>query len=273
MRALALLALSVALAGPARAHVGLEELGAALDAEVARCPEDGSLHLERAQVHFLARRWRAALAELDEAAKHGAQRDVVATTRGRVLLAAGKPRVARAELDRVLRRRPDAYGTLFERGRAWLALGDAQHAADDFGRAIAGLPEPRPEQVIARRDALLSIGERDAAVRALDEGMARIGRVASLELAAIDLEVEMGRHERALRRLDGLLAVTPRNPVWVARRAELLERAGRPQEARTDYARALAMIDARPAGRRRAFADLRRQVETALAEGAGQESR
>src|SRR5204862_6674176 len=182
--------------------------------------------------------------------------------------AAGDARAARAELDRVLRRRPDAYGTLFERGRVWLALGNAKHAADDFGRAIAGLKSPRPEHVIARRDALLSLGRRAAAVRALDEGMARIGHVASLELAAIDLEVEMGREAHALRRLEALRAAAPANPVWVARRADRLRRAGRTPEARVEYARALGM-----AARRRtpAFEELRQRVETALAESAREE--
>jgi tetratricopeptide (TPR) repeat protein len=265
--ALALCGLAVAGGGAARAHVGLDELTHALDAEVALHPDDAELRLQRARVHFLRRQWRAALAELDAAARQGADRDVVGTTRGRVLLEAGKARAARAEFDRVLRRRPDAYGTLFERGRAWLALGHAQQAADDFGRAIAALKTPQPEQVIARRDALMSLGRRAAAVRALDEGMARIGHVASLELAAIDLEAEMGRHTRALRRIDRLLAATPQNPAWVALRAELLQRAGRSPEARADYARAVSMIDARPAGRRgRAFEDLRRHLQTALAD-------
>jgi predicted Zn-dependent protease len=262
------------LGGDALAHVGVEELGHALDAEVARHPEDGELHLQRARAHLIAREWHAALDELDAAARHGADRDVVATTRGQVLLESGRPRAARAEFDRVLRRRPDAWGTLFERGRAWLASGSAQRAADDFGRAIAGLQTPRPEQVIARRDALVSLGRRAAAVRALDEGMARIGHVPSLELAAIDLELELGRPARALARLERLLAATPQNPVWVARRAELLRRVGRGDEARSEYARARAMIEARPASRRGpAFEELRHRIDTALAESARGEKR
>jgi predicted Zn-dependent protease len=262
----------LAAGGVALAHVGVEELGHALDAEVARHPEDGELHLQRARAHLIAHEWDAALAELDAAGRHGADRDAVGTTRGQVHLAAGRPRAARAEFDRVLRRSPDAWGTLFERGRAWLAAGNAQRAADDFGCAIARLKAPRPEQVIARRDALVSLGRRAAAVRALDEGMARIGHVASLELAAIDLEAEMGRHASALRRLDGLLATTPNNPAWVARRAELLQRAGRAHEARAEYARALGMIEARPASRRgRAFDELRHRIEIALAGSAREE--
>src|ERR1051325_5972565 len=122
VRPVTLVALAVltAIAAPVRAHLGLEELADRLDAEIAHHPEQGDLHLQRARLHLLAHETREALAELDVAARHGAARDVVDTTRAEVLLAAGDARAARAALDRVLRRRPDAYGTLFERGRVWL---------------------------------------------------------------------------------------------------------------------------------------------------------
>jgi tetratricopeptide (TPR) repeat protein len=269
LAALALVGL-VAAPGLARAYVGLDELTNALDAEVALHPDDAELRLQRARVLLLTRQWRAALAELDAAASRGADPAVVGTTRGRVLLEAGKARAARVELDRVLRRHPAAYDALFERGRACLALGDAQQAAADFGHALERLETPRPEHVMARRDALVALGRRADAVQALDEGMARIGHVASLELAAIDLESEMGLHASALRRIDRLLAAMPQNPAWVAVRAELLQRTGRADEARADYARALGMIDARPREERgSAFEDLRRQLQTALAAGRG----
>ena len=80
----------------------------------------------------------------------------------------------------------------------------------------------------------------------------------------------MGREARALRRLERLLAATPTNPVWVARRADLLRRTGRTPEARVEYARALGMMTGRRAP---AFEDLRQRVETALAESAREEKR
>jgi tetratricopeptide (TPR) repeat protein len=174
--------------------------------------------------------------------------------------------MARIELDRVVTRRPSAYGTLFERGRAWLALGDAERAAADFGAAINGMSRPTPEHVIARRDVLLSLGRRSEALTALEAGLARIGPAVSLELAAVDLEVELGRYDAALARLDRLLGRSTVSPAWVVRRGEVLERAGRPVEARVEYARALALIDARDTRRSATtFTDLRRRLETALA--------
>jgi tetratricopeptide (TPR) repeat protein len=166
----------------------------------------------------------------------------------------------------MLARRPDASALLFWRGRALMAVGRTEEAAGDFGRAIAAMPEPRPEHVIARRDALLSLGRREEALSALDEGMARVGRVVSLQLPAVDLEVELRRYEAALNRLDELLARGARNPAWVARRGDILERAGRTAEAHAEYERALAIINTGSKSRHvKAFDDLKRRLEAELA--------
>jgi predicted RNA polymerase sigma factor len=96
--------------------------------------------------------------------------------------------------------------------------------------------------------------------------MARVGHVVSLELPAVDLEVELERWDAALARLDRLAATAPPNPLWIARRGEVLEKAGRGAEAHAEYAKALALIDARPETRRgKPLVDLKRRLETALA--------
>jgi tetratricopeptide (TPR) repeat protein len=242
--------LVVLVAGSAAAHPDLDVVERGVATELAQRPDDPALLLGEAEVHEVAGRWDAALAALAHAAAHGVDPAQVAATRGRVLLAAGRPRRARREFDRALARRPDAFAVVFLRGRAALALGRPDHAARDFGLAIAGMAQPTPDHVFAHRDALLVLGRREAAVEALDEGIAKIGPVPSLELAALDLEVDLGRDGDALRRVDRLIASSPRNEAWIARRGELLARAGRPDEARVAYATALELITDRPAGRR-----------------------
>jgi predicted Zn-dependent protease len=261
-----LVSLAVALAvTPARGHVGLDELQHAVDEEVARRPDDPQSHLAASRMHEERHEWHAALAALDDAAARGADPDVVAMIRSRIFLAAGWPRMAKRELDGLLRRRPDAYAAYLVRGRAWAKLGNLHRAQADLGEAIAHLPQPTPEQVIERRDVLVAASRTEDAIRALDDGMARIGRVATLQLAAIDLEVDRQRYDAALARLDELLAKNPTNPLWVARRGDILTEAGRPDDARAAYASALRLIDARPAGRGGGqLQDLRRRLDAAL---------
>jgi tetratricopeptide (TPR) repeat protein len=255
-----------ALPSIAAAHASVDELEREAAALTERRPADPDAHLQRARTLRLAGRWDAALAELETAAAWGADPDEVGATRGLVLLDAGRPRDALDELDRVLARRPDAHALLFERGRALLALGDRERAARELGRAIAGMAAPRPEHVMARRDVLVSLGRRAEAIAALDEGMRRVGRVASLQLAAIDLEVEIGRHDDALGRLDELLAKEGPNPAWMARRGEILARAGKGAEARADYQRALSLIASHSTSRRAGgFEQLERRLRSLLA--------
>jgi tetratricopeptide (TPR) repeat protein len=248
------------------AHPEIDVLERAAAEEVAQRPDDPEVHLRQAQTHRAAGNWDAALVALAHAAEHGADADEIGAARGRVFLDAGWARMAKLELDRVLAHQPDRFAVLFERGRAWSKLGHPDEAARDFGRAIAGLPEPRPEQVFAHRDALLAAGRPDEALQALDAGIARLGAVPSLELAAVDLAEDLGRHEDALRRLERLLAASPRNEAWLTRRGEILARAGRREEARADFAHALALIEARPPARRgKRIEALQRQLRTALA--------
>ena len=108
---------------------------------------------------------------------------------------------------------------------------------------------PRPEHVIERHSALLARGKPAEAVRALDEGIARLGPLPSLALPAVDLEIGLQRWDSALARLDALLRQAPNNAAWMARRADVLERAGRFDEARAERARALQQIDARSPNR------------------------
>jgi tetratricopeptide (TPR) repeat protein len=258
-------ALVLAVATTAGAHSSLDVVRDALDADAATRPGDATVALRQAELHRVAREWDAALVALERASWAGADADEVTATRGLVLLDAGQPAAARRELDAVLARRPDAAAVRFARGRAWMRLGRPKRAARDFGRAIAGLAPPTPDQVIAHRDALLAVGEPRAALRALDGGMARVGRVASLELAAIDLETALGRWDAAVRRLDVLLAATPANPAWIARRGELLAAAGRRDAARAELQHALAVLAARPAVRRTgAVVALERRVRDSL---------
>jgi tetratricopeptide (TPR) repeat protein len=248
------------------AHVGPEALLVEAREAVQRQPDDPQARLQHARALHLAHHWTAALSELDAAAARGADPHDVGAARAAILFDSGRAPESLRELDRILALRPDASVLIFERGRVLLALGRTDEATDELGRAIAAMPAPRPEHVIARRDALLSLGRREEAVTALDEGMSRVGRVASLQLPAIDLEVELGRYESALHRLDELLARSDRNPAWIARRGAILEKAGRTAEARAEYERALAIIDTRSKARRaKAFDDLKRRLETELA--------
>jgi predicted negative regulator of RcsB-dependent stress response len=96
--------------------------------------------------------------------------------------------------------------------------------------------------------------------------MDRLGPVAALVAAAIDLELTLKRYDAALARVDAAAARSPHPEAWLARRGEILEAAGRGHAAREAYAQALREIESRPPHRRatRSVQNLETRLRTAL---------
>jgi hypothetical protein len=90
---------------------------------------------------------------------------------------------------------------------------------------------------------LLAAGSKAEALRCLDEGVARLGPIASLELAAVDLELDRGNTVGAVSRIDRVAAQMERPDQLLAHRAQILAAAHDPEAARlaaADDARAPA---------------------------------
>jgi tetratricopeptide (TPR) repeat protein len=183
-------------------------------------------------------------AVLEELAERPDDVDVVA---GATLLDAGWARMAKLRFEAVLARRPDRDDARIGRARAWMRLAHPEEASVDYAAALDRMAEPRPAYALEQRDALLALGRREEALDALDRAMARIGMVPTLQLAAADVALDLGRTDDALRRLDALLAQSPNHPLWMSRRGQILERAGRSEEARAAYAHALDHLHSRSA--------------------------
>lgn len=259
------LVLIMVWAPAAWAHPELAAVQGAVDEALVANPDDAKLLMRQGRLREEARDWDGALVSFAHALGHGADADVVAAARAHVFLAAGFPRMAKLEYDALLAKRPDAYDLLFERGRAQLAIGQLEAADADWTRAIAHLAQPRPEHVIAHTQAWRAAGKPAEALRALEAGMARTGPLPALQLTAIDLDLEQQRFDSALARLDTLLKQTPTNEAWIAKRADILQRAGRTDEARAERARALQQIEARPQQRRsQATKDLAERLRSQL---------
>jgi predicted Zn-dependent protease len=253
---------------PAAAHGPLHEQIAELTARIERDPRDAFLYLRRGELRALHGDGDAALADLDRAARLAPALAAVDLARGKALLGVGRLAPAREALDRFLSREPDHPEGTLTRARVLVALGDNRAAALDYGRAIAKRDRPEPEHYVEWARALAGLGDPGRAVHALDEGMAKLGPIVSLQVPAIDLDLAAGRIEAALARVDALASSLPRPEPWLARRGEILERAGRAEEARRAYEAALAGL--RLARTTRTTEELESRLRAALARlGAG----
>lgn len=243
-------------------HGDLDDQIAEATRRIERSPRDASLWLRRGELHRFHEDWSAALADLRRAAEIDPAMEVVDLAIAKTWLKAGDAAKAREALDRFLGRQPGHADALSERGRALASLGLRKEAEADFTRAIGLLAEPRPENYLERA----RVQPADRALAGIEEGLRRLGSVVTLELAALDLELEARNFDAALARLARLAEASPRKETWLARRGEILREAGRPGEAREAFAAALAAIETLPAVRRgaKSVVELEKRVRGAL---------
>lgn len=256
------------LASPASGHGDLHEQISALDRRIEAAPDRADLHLRRGDLHRAHRDWPAAMNDYDRAAHLDPGLPAVDLARGLTLLDMGSSAAARDALGRFLSRQPAHVEARVGLARSLSALGEPLAAAAEYTRAIERAARPRPEHYLERARALVQAGDvwLDEAVAALDDGARRLGSVPGLEMLAIDLELRRGRTDAALARLERLAAPAARKESWLVRRGDILEHAGRLDEARTAYRQALAAIESLPAPRRgtRASLDVEAQARSGL---------
>jgi tetratricopeptide (TPR) repeat protein len=153
-------------------------------------------------------------------------------------------------LDRFLARHPEQPVALLGRARALAALGRSGEVGEAYGRAIERMGRPQPDHYLEWSRTLSDRGDPALALAVLDAGLARLGEIGSLLRAAVDVEAERGELEAAVVRLDRLLDSTSRPEEALLRKAGILERMGRLEDARAALRLALTTLEARPASRR-----------------------
>jgi len=251
---------------PALAHGDLHPRIEALTREIATNSGNAALYFERGELHRVHREWTNALADYDQAQKLNPSLVRVDFCRGRLWLEAENPKAAITPLNRYLAFVTNDSTGYATRARARAQLGDYRNAANDFTRAVALTPTGSPEFYVERAEALSAAGSKDEAVRGLDEGIARMGPLVTLELVAIDIETQLKRYDSALKRVDAVMARLQRKESWLVRRAEILKLAGRNEDSKAAYREALAAIEQLPPAHRntRATLQLEASVRSAL---------
>ena len=198
------------LHSPAVGHVAIEVQIAELTRRIERAPADATLLLKRGELHRAHQDWAAAEADFGRARALDPSLTAVDLALGALWLDSGQPGKARVALERFLAKHPDHRLARVSRGRALASLGLGVEAAAEFTRVIelARPPDhPDPDHYLERARALAAVSGPsrggagtdggdpylDAALRGLDEGLARLGPVAALQLYALELQIQGAR--------------------------------------------------------------------------------
>jgi len=258
LRLLAAAGLAVLLTMPAAAHERFDEALAHLDLALAVAPRDAELWRRRAGLMRSHGDLARSRADLDRACKLGLAPELAERERGLWARAEGRLVDAESHLRRARALAPRDTETLVAHAETLAGLGRWREAANGYARVIELAPGAGPDLHLARVRALAAGGDATLreALRALDEADARLGPVPALVQEGLALELRAGRTDAALARLDRLSATARRRESWLVQRAEILEHAGRSEQAVAEYAAALASLEALPPARRAAPAAL-----------------
>ena len=222
-----------------RAHDGIHEQIIAVTAEIKKSPRDAALYLKRAELYRLHREWRNSERDLNAAARLDPTLRIVDLRRGKLLFDKGEFKRARMYLERFSAVEPEAFEGVLALGRTLAKLGDAAGAARWFKKAIEVSPSDSAEIYVERAEVLANSGSFVEALDGLDEGIAKLGSLVTLETPAIGLEVKLNRFENAIKRIDRIAKGMPRKEPFLLLKGETLIKAGRNCEARTE------LLDAR----------------------------
>ena len=262
----------------APAHPDLTEAQDMIAHAIEEDPENAALYLRRGTLETKSRDWDAAVASWLKAASLGADRNITDVALANALRESGLNKAALAAAEIALDR-DDRNGLAYlARAQIHQSSGRDRECADDFRRAVEFIERPQPGMVLLAMDAQLArpAGESDAgnarqgedepdapdasgnlrrvnvraALDVADAAQIKLGPIAAIQERALELELELGRTDRALERIDTLIAQAPKHPIWVARRAEILEADGKVLAAAEGYQQAVTLIAARPPDRR-----------------------
>lgn len=231
-----LVCLNIFLAGISYGHGAYHDVVASLGEELGKNLDDAALHFELAEAHVGHDEWRACLGELVRVEALAPGVYPTGFLRGLALHTGGKEEDAKKELDGFLSANPNHVNALATRGRVLMKLGKPADAAVDLQKAVELSAAKHPEMVVELANCYVELGKPLEASKSVDAALKLRGDDTSLLRRALEIETEAGAWDAALGRMDALQKTAPRKEPWMARRAELLSRASRTEDARAAWA-------------------------------------
>ncbi|MCB0560178.1 MAG: metallophosphoesterase [Phaeodactylibacter sp.] len=153
-----------------------------------------------------------------------------------------RPRKALFHISYFLESEPANPFAFETRASVYQLMGQHALAVSDLRNMIALKNDNaiRPEDYFQLSDGILKAhpGNYDEAIAALREGIQRLGNIIALQSRIIALQIKSNRCAEALEQIDQAMAPLARKEQWLAKKAQILEMNGQPQEAYAVYQQA-----------------------------------
>ncbi|MEY2565463.1 MAG: hypothetical protein QOH88_3656 [Verrucomicrobiota bacterium] len=249
-------------AGSLFGHGAFHERIANVLAEVEKNPSDPHLWFELAGLHAEHGDLKLTLQDLDWVDALAPGKFLTELLRGRAFLEANEFAKAKEALDRQLVAHPEVARAWLLRARAEQELHQNAASLTDYREALKRTASPDPDLVQEVAGALATHGCETEAAQVLATGIDRLGKIPSLVLRALELEMRMKNFDAALRRVEDAQKDAPRPEPWMARRAAVLEQAGRIEESRAAWKALAQHLNSLPERERTSAAMSRLTEET-----------
>ena len=229
-------------------HDELAEQVQAISLKIRKNPKRADLYFQRAELYRADRHWKQAEQDYLQAKKLAPKMAVADLGLGLLYLSTNHLNESKNALDRFLMQHPENAEARVARGHVFQKLSQPLAAVEDYSKALSLRPDP--EIYIERGKLLAQQHQLEDALNGLNEGIDRLGPIVTLELYAIDLELQLKRYEAALERVDRIAEQSERKETWLARKGEILLMASRTEDAQKSYLLALDAIEHLPQSRK-----------------------
>ena len=216
-------------------HGGYHERMAYLNQAVKKNPGDPNVHFELANLQGEHGDLKLALANADRVDALAPGKFPTDLLRAQAWLVAKEFAKATEALDRQLASHPENTRAWLLRARAEQRLGQNTASLADYREALKRTASPDPDLIQEVAGALATHGEPEEAAHVLATGIEKLGKIPSLVLRALDLEIAAKDFDAALRRVEEARKNAPRPEPWMARRAAILAQADRLEESHSAW--------------------------------------
>lgn len=191
-----------------------------LDAKIQDDQVNAELLIKRGDLYRRHEDFSAAARDFEAARQLSPDNSLIDFYQGRMQLESGHPEAAEHHLDSYLSSNPVHSKAWMLRGEANIQLARASAAAECFDQAIQTAKSPSPGLYRLLILSQLAIGESawDAAVDAVDSGLARFGAEVTLLGLGTDIALARNRPAAARRYLAQLPQALQSRPQWDARK-------------------------------------------------------
>ena len=215
---------------PAIAHPGQHEQLARATRAIEHNPEQQALYIQRGMIFSRGGQFDQARADFARAEQLGPA-VAVAFELGVLHYRSGEYSHAIDYLDSYIEQFPSAAAAYDYRARARRAADDRVGAVNDLKLYFQLHASPQPGHYLSAAAMLQEMGETEAALGTLDQGLDKLGLTPQLQRQAVQLELARRQPDKAITRLETLRTALKESPGWKLEMAELLLAAGRDEAA------------------------------------------